>query len=180
MESRERRTLYLPRDVDERIADLAARGGHSFAAQARAMLIDAVEQKRGNGLQPTLGFARLEERVDPLETLLRELLRTSRVRGKLKIQLLAGLRAVLQELAEGSIEQRCSYTTPVGTTPSAPSDAAYIDSQASVCRSLTVDDVSSLRASMLDADWSDRATCGGSQIEAAAPFRGLRGRGGAS
>jgi hypothetical protein len=132
MESRERRTLYLPRDVEQRIADLAARGGHSFAAQARAMLIDAVAQKRSNGLEHASGFARLEERVDHLETLLRELLRTARVRGKLEIQLLAGPRAVLQELAEGSIEptHRSAWLQKLEARRSAEMEAILVELEA--------------------------------------------------
>ncbi|MEO1092271.1 MAG: hypothetical protein AAFX81_16740 [Pseudomonadota bacterium] len=132
METRERRTLYLPTHVDQRIVELAAQRGHSFATQARAMLIDSIEQRRTNGSAGRSDLARLDERIDHLETLQRELLRTLRVRGKLELQLLAGLRAVLQELAEGSIDpaHRAAWLQKLDARRNAEMEAILVELEA--------------------------------------------------
>ena len=104
MEPRERRTLFLPKDVDHRIAQIAARNGHAVGTQMRAMLVAAVERSDGNGRAEPADDATIAAALTRLEQLLERTLRVVRVHGATQVEILGGLRAVLHQLAEASID----------------------------------------------------------------------------
>ena len=132
MNTRERRTVFLPRHIDDRIAELAAKSGNSHGTQLRAIVVAAVETPHGNGVDPQLDLDAIGARLDRLEVLQRDLARLVQVQGRLHIQLLAGLRAVLQELAEGSIEpaHRSAWLQKLEARRSAEMEAILVELEA--------------------------------------------------